>query len=54
MPDQVSTSSNSNVKMLWDVQIDLKVRLNRPVITIKVQGNSILWMSQHLRITMLL
>ena len=35
MPEKLSTSANSNTKILWDVEIDGKVKHNRPNITIK-------------------
>ena len=35
MPEKVSTSANGNVEILWDVEIDEKVRHSRLDITIK-------------------
>ena len=35
MPEKVSTSANSNVEILWDVEIDGKVTHNKLDITVK-------------------
>lgn len=45
MPEKVSTSANGNIKILRGVEIDERVRLNRPDITIKEKDpkNGILW-----------
>ena len=45
MPEKVSTSANGNIEILRGVEIDERVRLNRPDITIKDKDpkNGILW-----------
>ena len=45
MPEKVSTSANGNIEILRGVEIDERVRLNRPEITIKEKDpkNGILW-----------
>ena len=45
MPEKVSTSANGNIEILRGVEIDERVRLNRPDITIKEKDpeNGILW-----------
>ena len=45
MPEKVSTSANGNIEILRSVEIDERVRLNRPDITIKEKDpkNGILW-----------
>ena len=35
MPEKVSTSASGNIEILRDVEIDERVKLNRPDITIK-------------------
>ena len=45
MPEKVSTSASGNIEILRGVEIDERVRLNRPDITIKEKDpkNGILW-----------
>ena len=41
MPEKVSTLANGNVEILWDVEIEGKIRDNRPDITIKVKDATV-------------
>ena len=50
MPEKLSTSANSNTKILWDVEIDGKVKHNRPNITIK-EKNAMEWCFLHVTVS---